>query len=226
MKTIENTQIPLVSYDDQFYSLLEQENNKVIGLENQECYRENVRLLHVVSLTIVLAIVWWLLSGFVIPLILALGAISIVSVVWVAHRMDAVDHESHPLHMAVRSITYFPWLIWEIVKANFDVARAVLVGGDSIRARLMVVKANQTTEVGRVTFANSITLTPGTVTIGAEDDVLTIHSLTPGSYEGLESGEMDRRVSAMELGKGGPSAATQPALQDHPEDRPVKEPET
>ena len=182
-------------------------------------------MLHAVSLAIVLAIVWWLLSGFVIPLILALGAGSILTVVWIAHRMDSVDHESHPIHLAVRAITYFPWLLWEIVKANYDVAKAILVGGDAIRPRLLVVKATQPTEVGRVTFANSITLTPGTVTIGAEDDVFTIHSLTPGSYEGLETGEMDRRVTAMELGKGGPTAAVQPALQDHPEDKTVEEPE-
>ncbi len=182
-------------------------------------------MLHAVSLAIVLTIVWWLLSGFLVPLILALGAGSILSVVWIAHRMDAVDHESHPIHLAIRAIAYFPWLLMEIAKANFDVAKAILAGGDAIRPRLMVVKATQPSEVGRVTYANSITLTPGTVTIGAEDDTFTIHALTPGAYEGLETGEMDRRVTAMELGKGGPTAAAQPALQDHPEDKISEEPE-
>ncbi len=176
-------------------------------------------MLHVISLTVVLAIVWWLLSGFVIPLIVMLGIGSILSVVFVANRMDAVDHESHPVHLAIGGVFYVPWLLWEIVKANYDVAKAILIGGDSIRPRLMVVKASQSSEVGRVTFANSITLTPGTVTIGVEDDVFTIHSLTPGSYEGLETGDMDRRVTALELGKGGPSAKVQPALQDHQEEK-------
>ena len=129
-------------------------------------------MLHAVSLAVVLAVVWWLLSGFLVPLILALGAGSILSVVWIAHRMDAVDHESHPIHLAVRGIAYFPWLLLEIAKANFDVAKAILAGGDAIRPRLMNVKASQPSEVGRVTYANSITLTPGTVTIGAEDDIL------------------------------------------------------
>jgi len=185
----------------------------------------NLRVLHAVSLAIVLTVVWWLLSGYLLPLILALGAGSILSVVWIAHRMDTVDHESHPLHIAVRDFTYFPWLLWEIVKANLDVAKAILTGGDAIRARLMVVKATQLTEVGRVAYANSITLTPGTVTIAAKEDVLTIHALTPVAYEGLESGDMDRRVTAMELGKGGPSASAQPALQDYPEDKADEEPE-
>jgi multicomponent Na+:H+ antiporter subunit E len=182
-------------------------------------------VLHAISLTIVLTIVWWLLSGYVIPLIMALGAGSVLATVWIAHRMDAADHESHPVHLAVRGVTYFPWLLWEIVKANYDVTKAILLGGDAIRPRLMVLKATQVSEVGRVTFANSITLTPGTVTIGVEDDVFTVHSLTPGSYEGLETGDMDRRVSEMELGKGGPSAEAQPALQDHPEDEQSVEPE-
>jgi multicomponent Na+:H+ antiporter subunit E len=182
-------------------------------------------VLHAFSLAVVLTIVWWLLSGFVIPLILALGAGSILSVVWVAHRMDAVDHESHPIHLAMRGLLYIPWLLWEIVKANFDVAKAIVFGGDKITPRLMVIKATQSSEVGRVTFANSITLTPGTVTIGAEGDVFTIHSLTPESYDGLASGDMDRRVTALELGKGGPSARSQPALQDHPEDNKSEEPE-
>lgn len=174
-------------------------------------------MLHIISLTIVLAVVWWLLSGYLIPLILALGAGSILAVVWIVHRMDSIDHETHPVRLALGSLTYIPWLLWEIVLANYDVAKAILVGGDSIRPRLMAIKAGQTSEVGQVTYANSITLTPGTVTIGADGRDFTIHALTPGAYDGLLSGEMDRRVSRLELGKGGPSAATQPALQDHPQ---------
>ena len=183
-------------------------------------------MLHTISLAIVLAIVWWFLSGFVLPLILALGGISIVCVVWIAHRMDAVDHESHPIHLAVKGVTYFPWLLWEIVKANYDVAKAILLGGDRVRPRLMMVKATQKSEVGLVTYANSITLTPGTVTIGVTGNDFTIHALTPGAKEGLETGDMDRHVTAMELGKDGPDVEHQPALQDHPEDHKSTESET
>jgi len=191
---------------------------------HQDGLNKESGLLHTISLAIVLAVVWWFLSGFVLPLILALGAGSIVCVVWIAHRMDAVDHESHPIHLAIKGATYFPWLLWEIVKANIDVTKAILSGGNAVRPRLMVVKATQKSEVARVTYANSITLTPGTVTIGVVDNIFTIHALTPGAKEGLETGDMDRRVSAMELGKDGPDAAHQPALQDHPED--VQKPES
>lgn len=175
-------------------------------------------MLHAFSLAVVLSGVWWILSGYTLVLILALGAGSILLVLYICHRMDAIDHETHPIHLAAGCITYFPWLIWEIVLANWDVAKAIVKNDASLRPRLMRVKATQVSEVGRVAYANSITLTPGTVTLDIEGSDLLIHSLTQGSKEGLETGEMDQRVTALELGKGGPTASAQPALHDHPED--------
>jgi len=136
--------------------------------------------------------------------------------------MDAIDHETHPIHLATGIITYFPWLLWQIVLANWDVAKAILMNNASIRPRLMRIKASQVSEVGLVTYANSITLTPGTVTLDVEGEDFLIHSLTEGSYDGLLSGEMNKRVNKLELGKYGPNATQQPALKDHPEDRPEK----
>jgi len=176
--------------------------------------RGGYQLLHVLSLAVVLAVVWWLLSGYTLILILSLGAASIALTIAIAHRMDRVDHETHPLHKTVRVVTYFPWLVWEIVKANVDVVMAILKKDMTIEPRLLELKASQRSEIGRVTYANSITLTPGTVTLSVKGDDLIVHSLTAGAREGLQTGEMDRRVSDMELGKGGPSADDQPALQD------------
>ncbi len=176
-------------------------------------------MLHAVSLAVVLSGVWWILSGYTLTLILGLGAGSILFILWICHRMDTIDHETHPIHLAFGSLSYFPWLFWEIVLANWDVAKAIVKNDLSLRPRLMWVEASQKSEVGRVTYANSITLTPGTVTLDTENEHFLIHSLTQGSKEGLESGEMDRKVTALELGKGGPSALRQPALQDHPEDK-------
>ncbi len=179
-------------------------------------------MLHTFSLAVLLSGVWWLLSGYTLVLIIGLGIGSVILVLYICHRMDAIDHETHPVHLAAGCITYYPWLLWEIVLANWDVAKAILKNDDTVRPRLMHVKASQVSEVGRVTYANSITLTPGTVTLDIEGADLLIHSLTQGSKEGLETGEMDRRVTALELGKGGPSAFSQPALHDHPEDTSVK----
>ena len=156
-------------------------------------------MLHAVSLCVVLSILWLLLSGhFTDPLLLGLGAVSVVAVVYIAHRMDVIDHEGHPVHLSWRALLYWPWLIKEIVKANFDVAKAILRLPEGIEPEVFSVTASQPTELGRVIYANSITLTPGTVTIALDDDRLTVHALTRGGREGVESGDMDRRVSAVE----------------------------
>ena len=155
-------------------------------------------MIHTLALAAGLTILWFLSSGYLIPLILGLGAASIAGVVWIAHRMDVVDHESHPLHMAPKGVFYYPWLMWEIVKANWDVAKAILKEGDAIQPRVLTVKASQASDVGRVIYANSITLTPGTVTIAVDGDTFEVHSLTPGSAEGLQTGDMDRRVTDLE----------------------------
>lgn len=156
-------------------------------------------MFHAISLCVVLSILWLLLSGhFTDPLLLSLGAVSVVAVVFIAHRMDVIDHEGHPVHLSWRAILYFPWLIKEIVKANFDVAKAILSLPGGIEPKVFSVTASQPSELGRVVYANSITLTPGTVTIALDDNRLTVHALTTGAKEGVESGEMDRRVSALE----------------------------
>jgi multicomponent Na+:H+ antiporter subunit E len=112
--------------------------------------------------------------------------------------MDVVDHEGHPIHLSWRALLYWPWLLWEIVKANIDVARALIKREMSTDISVFTVKATQKSELGRVIYANSITLTPGTVTIALDDDILTVHALTTGAAEGLITGEMDRRVTAVE----------------------------
>jgi len=153
---------------------------------------------HTVSLAVTLAVTWLLLSGYYTPLILGLGAGSIILVVLVVHRMDAADHETHPIHMVGKAFTYFPWLMLEIVKANFDVARAILQRDMPIETKVLRVDGSQRTDVGIVAYANSITLTPGTVTILDNGHSLDVHSLTPVAAEGLLSGEMDKRVTELE----------------------------
>lgn len=151
------------------------------------------------SLTIALALLWVLLSGHVAePLLLGLGFASVMAVVYIAARMEVVDHEGHPVHLAWRApLLYWPWLVKEIVLANLNVAKAILRSPMAIRPTVFHVRASQHSELGRVIYANSITLTPGTVTVELEEDWLTVHALTPEAVAGLESGEMDRRVTSV-----------------------------
>lgn len=152
-----------------------------------------------ISLVVVLAVLWLLLSGhWHDPLLIGLGVASVILTLVVSVRMSVTDREGHPVHLALRGLIYWPWLIKEIVVANIDVAKAILGLTDDIRPSVFTIKASQRSDLGKTIYANSITLTPGTVTIGLDGDEMTIHALTPGAKEGLATGEMDRRVTLVE----------------------------
>jgi multicomponent Na+:H+ antiporter subunit E len=155
--------------------------------------------LRVISLTCALAVLWLLLSGhFSDPLLLGLGLASVLLVVALAWRLDVVDEEGHPIHRLRRVLGYWPWLLKEVVLANWDVAKAILGRAGTIRPQLVTLPASQADELGRVIYANSITLTPGTVTLDLDGRSLTVHGLTRTAVDGLGSGDMDRRVTALE----------------------------
>jgi multicomponent Na+:H+ antiporter subunit E len=151
-----------------------------------------------ISLVLVLAAVWLLLSGHYDPVFYGLGAVSVAIAVWVASRMNVVDHEGHPVQIALRVFVYFPWLFKEIIKSNFDVARRVLSPSLPISPRVFTVQASQKTAVGRTIYANSITLTPGTVTIDVRGTELEVHALTEDSATAVQSGVMDAHVVRFE----------------------------
>ncbi|MEX0385557.1 Na+/H+ antiporter subunit E [Spiribacter onubensis] len=152
-----------------------------------------------VSLTVVLAVLWLGLSGVYKPLLFGLGAASIVLVVWLTERMEVLGAEHDPATLSWRLPVYWVWLMWQVIKSNIAVARAVL---DPRRIEPMLVElpADQRTRVGRVTYGNSITLTPGTVTTRFETDGdgIQIHALLPEAAEDLRRGEMARRVRWLE----------------------------
>lgn len=159
-------------------------------------------MLHALSLGLVLYGLWMLLSGYFQPLLLGLGAGSVLAVIWIAHRMDVIDHEGHPIHLTGRAFLYWPWLIVEIIKSNIDVAKVILRAKMPIHPSVIEIKATQETELGQVILANSITLTPGTVTIAIDRDIMSVHALTREAADGLLTGDMDRRVTAMEAHVG------------------------
>ena len=112
--------------------------------------------------------------------------------------MHIADEEGVPIELGLRPFVYAIWLIKEIVLANIDVARRVLDPRLPIRPRLIRVKASQTGDLGRVIYANSITLTPGTVSVDMQGDEITVHALTADAADEDKSGEMDRRVTELE----------------------------
>jgi multicomponent Na+:H+ antiporter subunit E len=112
--------------------------------------------------------------------------------------MGLIDEEAVPLRLPLRAPIFLPWLLWQVVKSNVDVARRILDPRLPIRPELIRVKAGQRNDLGRAIYANSITLTPGTVSLYVDDDEIVVHALTREAAEGLRGGEMDRRATAYE----------------------------
>lgn len=129
-------------------------------------------------LGIVLAVYWLALSGyFHEPLILTFGVISILLVIGLCVRMKIMDEETVPYLNVPRTLFYFIWLGKEIVKANVQVVKAVLSPEMEISPTLVKIPSRPKTEMGKTMFGNSITLTPGTVTVEMSEDEILVHAL-------------------------------------------------
>lgn len=150
------------------------------------------------SLALVLALLWLAISGVYKPLLFLLGTGSVAFVVWLSRRMDVVGVEHNPILYSWRLPVYWGWLLKEIVKSNFDVARAVLTPDSRVDPQVIRLPVELSSPVAKVTYANSITLTPGTVTLLLEDDWIEVHTLTRASAEGLESRTMERKIAWLE----------------------------
>ena len=153
---------------------------------------------HIVGLGVSLLVFWLVMSGVYTGLIITLGVVSVLLVLLVVHRMDIHDHETFPIHLTRGIFGYWSWLAREVFKANIDVARIVLSRDMRLSPRIIRVRSSQRTDLGHVIFANSITLTPGTVSVEIEGDEIIVHALTEELAEGVLNGEMDRRVLAIE----------------------------
>jgi multicomponent Na+:H+ antiporter subunit E len=156
--------------------------------------------MRLVGLMAVLFAFWLALSGHYTPVLVATGAGVAVGCALIARRVHAVDAEGHPLELLRGAVTYWPWLAWEIAKSAWTVTRIVLHPGLPISPTMTVVRASQRTSTGIATYANSITLTPGTITVAVAGNELTVHALTRAGADDLEAGGMDRRVTRFEGG--------------------------
>lgn len=132
--------------------------------------------------------------------LIACGVLACAFVTYLAGRQKMIDEEGHPTHLTLQFLAYIPWLFWQIVLANLDVAYRVWHPRAEISPRLVVVPFRTQTSFATVTYANSITLTPGTITIGVDmaKRQLLVHVLTDKAARWLLLGEMDDRVRKLE----------------------------
>jgi multicomponent Na+:H+ antiporter subunit E len=153
---------------------------------------------HTTSLFFTLAAFWLLNSGHYSALILSLGFASILLILIMVFKMEVVDQESQPLNLTFKIWGFYLWLSKEIILSNITVVKHIWLGNKSISPTLQKIKISQQTDMGKVIYANSITLTPGTIAIDLIEDEIIVHALLSQGVEVLETGEMDRRVTLLE----------------------------
>ncbi|MDY0069257.1 MAG: Na+/H+ antiporter subunit E [Porticoccaceae bacterium] len=149
---------------------------------------------HVASLFVVCVALWLLLSGQSKPLLLGLGLASVVLTLFVALRMEILDHESHPLALSPKLVVYWIWLAGQVVLSSLAVSLAVLAPRGRVAPATARIATGERSDIGHTIFANSITLTPGTVSMAVEDGFIEVHSLNGENIASLQQGEMLRRI--------------------------------
>jgi len=152
-----------------------------------------------VGAAIILVALWLLLSGIFKPLLVGFGLVSVLVVLFVVKRMDDADDDRIDICLKpLAMVKYFIWLLVEIAKANWAVTKIILSPKMPLRQHFFSIDYSQNTDLGQVIFANSITLTPGTITIETEPGSFLVHAVaySDGDLDALA--DMDRRVSATE----------------------------
>lgn len=153
--------------------------------------------MHIVKWAVVLAVFWLLLSGIINPLLLSFGALSVVIVLFTLKRMDEVENESRQISTSLRLIRYLPWLIGQIFSSSIHVTKLIWGSPDKVSPVLAKIDAKDIPVSNRVLYANSITLTPGTLSVDLEDGEVTVHALQKSSIEELKEGGMEKKIKGI-----------------------------
>ena len=160
---------------------------------------------HGIALGVVLMGIWLAWYGIYEPLLISFGVLSVIITVWVSDTLGAVGDDGQPLSLGGSPFWYIPWLLKEIVLANIDVMKRVLnpslndPNQKVISPTWIKVQAKQHSALGQSLFANSITLTPGTVSVAIEDDYIWVHAISKDGAESLlDGGEMGALVCKLE----------------------------
>lgn len=147
---------------------------------------------------LILMAIWVILSGNIDASHLTMGVISCLFVTWISGDLLYLDRSKTSLVRIKHTsgiILYIPWLIWEIVKANLHVLKLAVMPGamKDVQPRIVRYKTYLKSHSSRFIFANSITLTPGTVTLKMIDDVLYVHAISKDAADSI-GGDMEKKI--------------------------------
>ena len=149
---------------------------------------------------IVLLLLWFIFNGKVTVEIALVGAAVCAALTFAWHRIFNVRrHIIMPSPAMVwHSLKYFGALVIEIVRCNIQVMRLILHPREEIHPQLRIFSLKLRDERHRVILANSITLTPGTITVALQDDKICVHGLDASFMEGIDDSDMEQRLLKME----------------------------
>ena len=146
-----------------------------------------------------LMIFWVIMSGYLDVLHIGFGVVSVTGVLLFNyrlqnHRFSGEDVDVLRSLRFSRSVYYFLWLILQVIVAGFHMARLIVSPSMPIKPAVVRFKADLPSDQAKMILGNSITLTPGTLTVDIEGDQFLIHALDTTSYESLQNDKMPREV--------------------------------
>lgn len=159
-------------------------------------------IVHLTGMVVVLFAFWMVMSGRTETKFIVYGVLTAAVVSWITYPLLLVPNKDNSKRYFVfgvsmpKFIGYFFWLMWQLVLANVDVLLATTSQEMAIDPKIVRFYFRADNPMATVVLANSITLTPGTVTVNVTDDGLyEIHALTPGAASGVLDGSMQKKVA-------------------------------
>lgn len=149
--------------------------------------------------SVLMFVFWFSLSGELNPILLGLGVISSLLVAWWSRDLLIGSSGKLPdLGIFLRVVAYLPWLLWQTALSNLQLFYLILHPKMPLEPSIVRYKHDLRTDFGIVTLANSITLTPGTLTMDGNREEYIIHCITKSAAEDLQSDEMLKKVKWVE----------------------------
>jgi len=160
--------------------------------------------MRLVLITLTLFAYWLLLSGHFETWLVASGfVLSFLVVVFCLYK-GITDEEGFPIEKLPHAVIYWPWLAWQMVLSAISVSKLILNPKLPISPRMVRVHALQKSAVGLTTYANSITLTPGTISVEVSEKMkaVWVHAITKENAEGFDDDPMNHWVAWVDGVKG------------------------
>jgi len=145
-----------------------------------------------VSLFIVIFFIWLILTNSLAISEIVVGLIASLTIAGIFKKHSFIRFDRKiSLRTLLFAFIYIPVLTWEMIKANIDVARRVLTPSLPLNPGFVKVKTDLKGNISKLTLANSITLTPGTLTLDVEEDILYVHWI---DVKSIEEEEKKKRI--------------------------------